>query len=434
MEDKRISEYDNLAAADIQDTDLLEIGRPSIKNFKLTWANLRLAVINFLSDILLGKEDVSNKKTNLTDNSDAFYVSQKAVKTAIDSVNTAIDSKQDKLVSGTNIKTINSNTLLGSGNIEIEVPEYFDDLSDIPAHPGVADKILNTKSSGYEWVDKPSVNFGGTGVDGALSISSGTTTLDLGGASIFVKNYTTIDITGTGQLAFSNPAPRGTIIILKATGNVTITSSADPAIDLRNLGGAGGSSNGAPGLGWHNSGGYQSFGEKGSSDNHGFGGGGGGNLNAGADGGIYTHGGINWAVRLTGGQMLPKLVSKTSYDIYPGGGGSSGMSCGDSYGTGYAGGRGAGALVIECGGALNFTGKINANGTNGSGPGTLGSQYGGGGGAGGSVLILYNTLTANTGTITVTGGAGGPSGTGLYPGAAGGAGSIGQSLVEAFYD
>nr|MBP8708103.1 hypothetical protein [Caldisericia bacterium] len=63
MEDKRISEYDNLAAADIEDTDLLEVGRPSIKNFKLTWANLRLAVINFLSDILLGKEDVSNKKT-----------------------------------------------------------------------------------------------------------------------------------------------------------------------------------------------------------------------------------------------------------------------------------------------------------------------------------------------------------------------------------
>ncbi len=50
MEDKRISEYDNLAAAEIQDTDLLEIGRPSIKNFKLTWANLRLAVITFLSD------------------------------------------------------------------------------------------------------------------------------------------------------------------------------------------------------------------------------------------------------------------------------------------------------------------------------------------------------------------------------------------------
>ena len=89
MEDKRISEYDNLAAAEIQDTDLLEIGRPSIKNFKLTWANLRLAVITFLSDILLGKEDVSNKKTDLTDNSDTFYVSQKAVKTAI-------DSKQDK--------------------------------------------------------------------------------------------------------------------------------------------------------------------------------------------------------------------------------------------------------------------------------------------------------------------------------------------------
>lgn len=33
------------------------------------------------------------------------------------------NNKQDKLVSGSNIKTINGNSILGSGNIEIEVPE-----------------------------------------------------------------------------------------------------------------------------------------------------------------------------------------------------------------------------------------------------------------------------------------------------------------------
>ena len=72
MEDKRISEYDNLAAADIEDTDLLEVGRPSIKNFKLTWANLRLAVINFLSDILLGKGDVFGPEGATADNIAVF--------------------------------------------------------------------------------------------------------------------------------------------------------------------------------------------------------------------------------------------------------------------------------------------------------------------------------------------------------------------------
>ena len=34
-------------------------------------------------------------------------------------VNEIIDDKQDKLVSGTNIKTINGNSLLGDGNITI---------------------------------------------------------------------------------------------------------------------------------------------------------------------------------------------------------------------------------------------------------------------------------------------------------------------------
>lgn len=57
-------------------------------------------------------EDVSNKKTSLTDNSDTFYPSQKAVKTAV-------DAKQDTLVSGTNIKTVNGESLLGSGNVDI---------------------------------------------------------------------------------------------------------------------------------------------------------------------------------------------------------------------------------------------------------------------------------------------------------------------------
>ena len=38
----------------------------------------------------------------------------------IDKVNEIIDDKQDTLVSGTNIKTINGTSLLGSGNIEIQ--------------------------------------------------------------------------------------------------------------------------------------------------------------------------------------------------------------------------------------------------------------------------------------------------------------------------
>ena len=44
--------------------------------------------------------------------SDDVVSSQKAIKTKI-------DTKQDTLVSGTNIKTVNGNSLLGSGDITI---------------------------------------------------------------------------------------------------------------------------------------------------------------------------------------------------------------------------------------------------------------------------------------------------------------------------
>jgi hypothetical protein len=41
-------------------------------------------------------------------------------KDLIDKVNELVDGKQDTLVSGTNIKTINNQSLLGSGNIDIQ--------------------------------------------------------------------------------------------------------------------------------------------------------------------------------------------------------------------------------------------------------------------------------------------------------------------------
>jgi len=47
----------------------------------------------------------------LANNSDLLVPSQKAVKTHVD---TALSSKQDTLVSNVNIKTVNSETLLGS--------------------------------------------------------------------------------------------------------------------------------------------------------------------------------------------------------------------------------------------------------------------------------------------------------------------------------
>lgn|SRR3990167_4293316 len=273
--------------------------------------------------------------------------------------------------------------------------------------------------------------FGGTGTDGALSISSGTTTIDLGGASVVIKNYTSISITGTGALAFTNPHAAGTLIILKSQGAVTITSGAARAIDIRSMGssagtggavGANGNDGTQPNLVYF---GGNLQGLKGSGSNGGAGGG-----------------------QVTAPAVYENFLYTKAIFIIPGaggGGGAGGTNGGDASATaGANGGRGSGSLLIECKGALNFSGTIDASGTAGSAasaaggtPGAAqssGAGGGGGGGSGGQVYVLYNTLTANTGTITVTGGDGGNGGAGGGfssdgNGAAGGGGSSGGGFV-----
>ena len=62
---------------------------------------------------------------------------------AINEVNTLAKKKQDKLTSGTNIKTINNQSLLGSGNIEISAPSITVDtsMSDTSMNP-VQNKVI----------------------------------------------------------------------------------------------------------------------------------------------------------------------------------------------------------------------------------------------------------------------------------------------------
>lgn len=66
------------------------------------------------SSAISGKEDTSNKVSSWSSTTDdTHYPTEKLVKDSL-------DSKQATLVSGTNIKTINNTSLLGSGNISIQ--------------------------------------------------------------------------------------------------------------------------------------------------------------------------------------------------------------------------------------------------------------------------------------------------------------------------
>lgn len=69
----------------------------------------------------------------------------------VDKINEIIDGKQDTLVSGTNIKTINSNSILGSGNLQ---------LDGLPDQTGKAGKFLQTDGTDASWESAPFRNIG----------------------------------------------------------------------------------------------------------------------------------------------------------------------------------------------------------------------------------------------------------------------------------
>ncbi len=268
--------------------------------------------------------------------------------------------------------------------------------------------------------------FGGTGADGALTVSSGTTTLDLGGAKYFQKNYTTITIALGATLDFTNPNAEGTIVNLKATGNVTIAGT----VDLRGVGGQA-SAGGAGGTTQGQSGSNGTNGED--SDyildttvHYG----GAGLLGATNNGGDAVSGPAAYTLTAQGNLYTidDDVLFRRLLYVVPGaaGGSGAGGAAGNTDphpdgGGGGAGGDGGGALILEVRRTLDFTGIINADGQDGAagvaGTGNVptntaggGGGGGGGGGAGGHVIVLYNAQSAVSGSIAVSGGDGGAGG------------------------
>lgn len=86
-----------------------------------------------------GKEDTSNKKTDLTDNSDTYYPTQKAVKTAVDNLSSTLTGKADddavvKLTgnqSVAGVKTFTSSPVVPTPTADMQVAtkKYVDDNS-----------------------------------------------------------------------------------------------------------------------------------------------------------------------------------------------------------------------------------------------------------------------------------------------------------------
>ena len=272
----------------------------------------------------------------------------------------------------------------------------------------------------------------GSGADGALLISSGTTTIDLGGQAVFTKNYTSFTINGTGALAFSNANVSGTLIVIRTQGNFIVTSTALVAIDLRKLGGQNGTGGVNAGGGYVPGTNGKQFTLRVGGTNNQFG------LGAinetGQTGGTSTD--IAWQNYFI--ISTSTVLSNSAAVVMPGSGGGGGASGNDggtgTPGNGGAGGDGAGALIAYIGGAyqvsstINLSGEAGTAGTTGDG-GQTGGGGGGGGGAGGMFVAFYNYLISDTGTYTVTGGSAGSGGTGAGGSGQGGGGGAGAASV-----
>lgn len=335
----------------------------------------------------------------------------------------------------TGASTLNVNSL---GTKTIKLPNG----NDLGPNNIVANQVVQVEYDGTNFqmtsfVGNISMKFGGDGSDGPLSITSGTTTIDLANAQIVVKNYSSISITGTGSLAFINPNTNGTVIYIKSLGNVTLTSSATPMIDASGMGATGGasvttSSNEAlPGV----------VGVSGTSFLWKSNGGGAGAATSGGT----SNGGAGGALVSTvvyGALARSKYAAKYLMGIMGAGGGSGGVNNIAGTTTSTIGGSGGGFLIIECGEAWNFT---TANGISVAGkqPATgsvssNGASAGSGGGAGGTFIGLYKSLTSNSGTVNVSGGAAGSgtsigsiTGRGASGGGGGGSYQAGTSAANA---
>lgn len=111
-----------------------------------------ICIANGHSYIITISQDGTWDKQNLLDTGSDYTIlntSAKDILGAINEINTLTNNKQDTLTSGTNIKTINNQSLLGSGNIEISAPSITVDttISDTSTNP-VQNKVIKAYIDG----------------------------------------------------------------------------------------------------------------------------------------------------------------------------------------------------------------------------------------------------------------------------------------------
>lgn len=303
--------------------------------------------------------------------------------------------------------------------------------------------VLNSSgklASGFMTADTNVVYPYGDGSDGALNVTSGTTTLDFASANVLIKNYSSINVSVGATLAVSNTPASGGLLVLLCTGTTTIAGT----LDLKGKGSTGGAqvtvsvtsstfsiSNGTQGTEpFINAGQTRKGGagigaqNSGSPDAAASGGAGASSTpNSGANSTAATSGSATAALATAGSGLtavLNTIASSVGLTVAPGAGGSTGGVAASvtGYGSGTASatsgpaGAGGGALLIGSKGNLSLTGTIDLRGndatvsavtsSSGNSATAAGASSGGAGGTG--LAYTKGTMTSG-GTYSVAAGA-----------------------------
>lgn len=280
-------------------------------------------------------------------------------------------------------------------------------------------KVLQVLTEPYRLNGYMRIGQFGTGVDGVLTITSGTTTIDAHKQyqSVLMTagtlNHTAIGSTSSTGVSFQSQNP----VMIIGTAAINVNSLGRLGVTATTGAGGAGASIGSGGSGG--------------------GGGGSGTVSAaGGTGGAHGQypasvqqgfgGGTAGAATPTAGGLGSSSVQIAPSTIMPANavGNSGGAGAGDATNAGGNGGAGGGSIFAKAPSFLAIsTASITANGANG-GAGAGGNAAGGGGGGGGFIALNGGFFNVSAATITVNGGTGGAK-AGAGSGTAGGNGGAG---------
>ena len=136
------------------------------------------------------------------------FATRKQLLDSIDRINTAINTKQETLISGTNIKTVNSNSILGSGNITVSGSSSLSGLTDATTASTLAN---GTNVITWNW----------------SGLSAGTKGLIFGGTDILVNGITV----GLGKYQNTSNVAIGYYALNASTGGIYNTAIGSNALN-----------------------------------------------------------------------------------------------------------------------------------------------------------------------------------------------------------